>query len=149
MRTMIRQGLLLLALGGALLHASPGVAQQTPGFLVVVHPENRVSALTPEELSDLFLKRSTRWPDGTAVLPVDQPANSRARETFSKAVFGRSPTAMVAHWQQQIFSGRGVPPPQFETDSAVLEYVASNVGAVGYISATAQLGKVNVVEVGR
>jgi ABC-type phosphate transport system substrate-binding protein len=147
MRTILLR-LPLILLGGVLLNAAPVVAQ-TPGFRLVVHPENGVDAFTSREISDLFLKRSTRWPDGITVLPVDQPVGSPVREAFSETVFGRSPSAMAAHWQQQIFSGRGVPPPQLETDSAVMEYVASHVGAVGYVSTTAPLGKVRVVGVGQ
>jgi len=146
MRTMMRS-LVLVALFGTVVAAPTGNAQEVPEFRVIVHPDNATSYLTVGRLSELFLKRSTRWEDGTPVLPVDQRMNAPVREVFSKAVFGRSTSAMVAHWQQQIFSGRGVPPPELESERAVVEYVATRPGAVAYVSRNAPLSGVKSVEV--
>lgn len=148
MRTVLR-GLSLAALAGLVFGVGGVRAQQPEGFRVVVHPDNPVTVLTADELSNLYFKRTTRWEDGTRALPVDQPGDSPTREVFSRAVHGRSARAMVAHWQQQIFSGRGVPPTQLADDRAVLEYVAGNRGAVGYVSPGAALRGVKTVEVRR
>jgi hypothetical protein len=43
-------------------------------------------------------------------------------------------SSIKAYWQKQIFSGRGVPPEEKQSDEEVLEYVSKNVGAIGYIS---------------
>jgi hypothetical protein len=56
---------------------------------------------------------------------------------------------MVAYWQQQIFSGRGVPPLELSTETAVVEYVRAHPGAVGYVSAGADIRGLKVVEVTR
>jgi ABC-type phosphate transport system substrate-binding protein len=146
MRTM-RRLLSLTALGWAILGAPAGTAQQAREFRVIVHPDNPTEHLEDKELSRLFLKQSTRWEDGTPVLPVDQPTEARVRESFSRAVFGRSTSAMVAHWQQQIFSGRGVPPTELENERAVIEYVAGRPGAVAYVSTGTPIAGVKVVEV--
>lgn len=148
MRTVLR-GLSLAALAGLVLGVGGGTAQQPESFTVVVHPDNPVTVLTADELSDVYFKRRTRWEDGTRALPVEQPAECPAREAFSRAIHGRSARAMVAHWQQQIFSGRGVPPPELADDREVLEYVAGNRGAVGYVSPGAALRGVKAVEVRR
>jgi hypothetical protein len=55
--------------------------------------------------------------------------------------------AVKAYWQQRIFSGRGVPPPALDSDQAVLEYVASHPGAVGYVSGAAAVGSTKVMSV--
>jgi hypothetical protein len=49
--------------------------------------------------------------------------------------------------QQRIFAGRGLPPPELESDEAVLRYVRSRPGAVGYVSERAELGGVKVLGV--
>lgn len=140
----------LLVVFGLLQVAGPrseAAAQQPEGFRVVVHPDNRISALTEDELSRLFFRRTTRWEDGTRAQPVDQPRSSSTRESFSQAVFGRSASAMVAYWQQQIFSGRGVPPLELAGDQAILEFVAAHAGAIGYVSRDISLQGVKRVEV--
>jgi hypothetical protein len=97
----------------------------------------------------MFLKRSTRWNDDTPVRAVDQPGDTPVRQAFSQAVHGRSAKAVVAHWQQQIFSGRSVPPPELASDELVTSYVSTHPGAVGYVSPRANVREVKVVEVRR
>jgi len=48
--------------------------------------------------------------------------------------------AVRRYWQQCIFSGRSVPPPELDSDEAIVRYVAKYRGAVGYVSADAKLG---------
>jgi hypothetical protein len=55
--------------------------------------------------------------------------------------------AIKAYWQQRIFSGRGVPPPELGTDAHVVAYVLKYDGAVGYVSAAAELEGTRVVTV--
>jgi hypothetical protein len=60
---------------------------------------------------------------------------------------GRPVAAVRSYWQQIIFTGRGVPPVEFGNDSAVLSYVRSHRGAVGYVSAGTHIDGVSVLEV--
>ena len=61
-------------------------------------------------------------------------------------VLRRSPEAVRNYWQQRIFTGRGVPPPELASDEAVLAYVREHRGAVGYVSAAAETSSVKVLE---
>jgi hypothetical protein len=83
------------------------------------------------------------------VRAVDQPGDTPVRQAFSQAVHGRSAKAIVAYWQQQIFSGRAVPPPEFASDELVTTYVSTHPGAIGYVSPGASVREVKVVEVRR
>jgi ABC-type phosphate transport system substrate-binding protein len=105
-----------------------------PGFLVVVNEENPVSSLSREELSELFLKKKSTWPDGSLVLPVDQLEETEVREVFNRDIHRKRSTAIRAYWQQRIFSGRDVPPPEKESDANVILYVRRHSGAIGYVS---------------
>jgi hypothetical protein len=61
------------------------------------------------------------------------------RKRFSEAVLKRSVGAVRSYWQQRIFSGRDVPPPEVDSDEAVMAYVARYPGAIGYVSGTTKL----------
>jgi ABC-type phosphate transport system substrate-binding protein len=136
-------GVLLLALAA---FARPATAQD---FKVVVNAAAGVSSVSNSQLSDIFQKKARSLPDGTAAVPVDQPASSPVREAFSQAVHGRGASAIEAWWQQQIFAGKDVPPETKDSDAAVLSFVASTPGAIGYVSAGASLpGGVKEVPVG-
>lgn len=132
--------LALVALGWA-------AAAQPPGFRVITHPGNPALSVERAFLADVFLKKTTRWPDDEVSYPVDQSPDSGTRERFSEQVLRRSVFAVRSYWQQRIFAGRGLPPPELESDDAVLRYVRSRPGAVGYVSDRAELGGVKVLSV--
>jgi ABC-type phosphate transport system substrate-binding protein len=125
------------------------LAGATPAnaFYVVVNEANPISSLSYSELSDLFLKKSSRWNDGGLVEPVDQRESSPVRETFNRDVHRKSAAAVRAFWQLRIFSGRDVPPPEKGSDAEVIAYVRNNPNAIGYISASASAAGVKVVAV--
>lgn len=110
-----------------------------PGYRVVVHPANPATAAERTFLQDAFLKRVKRWPHGKAVSPIDLAAASPARQRFSKHVLRRTVAAVRAYWQQKIFGGQEVPPPELGTDADVVARVLKNEGAVGYVSGTADI----------
>jgi TonB family protein len=113
------------------------VAQQ--GFVIVVNVGNADADLTVDQLSRMFQKKTTRWPSGGSVVPVDLPEHSPVREAFTQAIHGRTVTAIKAYWQSQIFSGRRVPPVEEATDADVLAFVGAEPNAIGYVSASVTL----------
>jgi hypothetical protein len=114
-------------------------AESPPDFRVIVHPDNPSTGLSRDFLTDAFLKRVTRWGDGETLRPVDQRADSIVRRRFSDNVLQRSVAAVKSYWQQRIFSGRDLPPPELDSDEAVVSYVLKHRGAVGYVSGNAKL----------
>ena len=64
-----------------------------------------------------------------------------AREEFSQAVIGKSTAEVKAYWQTVIFSGRGVPPMEAPSEQAVVQFVRTTPGAIGYVSATTPLAQ--------
>lgn len=125
--------LLGLQLGGS---ARPADAAD---FLVIVNEQNPISTLSPQEISRLFLKKSTRWPDGVGVRAVDLSPASAIRESFSRAIHQKSTSAVKVYWQKMIFSGREVPPPEKGSAAEVVAFVKANRGAIGYVPAGTSL----------
>jgi len=114
-------------------------------YQIIVNASNPVKALTVDEVSKLFTKKVVKWENGVAAAPVDLVAKSPVRAAFTTAVHGKDVQSIVAFWQQQIFSGGAIPPPEKATDAAVIAYVKANAGGVGYISAGAAAEGVKVV----
>ena len=129
-------GALLLLL---LAVQQPAAAQQ--GFVVIVHPSNSVSSLSGDELARIFLKKTAKWENGSRVEPVDLAASSAVRARFSQAVHGKGTSAISAHWQKMIFSGRDVPPAELGTAAEVIAFVASHRGGIGYVAEGTALGE--------
>jgi len=126
--------------------AKVGTAAES-SFRVIVNHDNPITSANDQLLTNIFLKRRTDWPDGAAIRPVDLKADSPTRQEFSGTILRRSVAAVKSYWQQVIFSGRGSPPPELESDEAVIEYVAGHPGAIGYVSSAASLTQVKAITV--
>lgn len=118
-----------LASGRALAESSPSQL-----FVVIVHARNPMHSASREFLEGAFLKKVTRWGDGELIRPVDLGPSARARRGFSQSVLRRSVETVKTYWLQRIFSGRDTPPPELESDEAVVRYVSTHRGAIGYVS---------------
>ena len=115
------------------------VAAQDRDFVVIVNSFNPFVTIRADDLSRIFLKKSATWSNGQAAQPVDQPEGSTLRRRFTARVLNRDTASMKSYWQQQVFSGRTIPPPALDSDAAVLEFVRQHPYGVGYVSAATPL----------
>jgi ABC-type phosphate transport system substrate-binding protein len=116
-------------------------------FKVIAHPGVAAADAPAAALAKVFTKQSSKLPDGSAVTPADLGKESPVRAAFTRAVHGKSVAAIETFWQQQIFSGKEVPPATKDTDAAMLAWVRSTPGAIGYVSAGAGTDGVKVIAV--
>jgi hypothetical protein len=132
----------LAAHGG--LRADP---PKPPAYRVIVHPKNASVAAERKFVEEAFLKKTTSWPNGGTIRPVDQTANAAPRKPFSDEVLHRSVAEVKTYWQQAIFAGRDVPPPELANDDEVVKYVLKYEGAIGYVSGATNLNGAKVLAV--
>jgi ABC-type phosphate transport system substrate-binding protein len=114
-------------------------------FIIIANKNNTVTSLSKKEISDLFLKKKTKWADGTTVAPVDLNANSKTREDFSQQIHGKGTSAIRSFWQQAAFSGTASAPPEKASDAEVIDFVKKNPGAIGYVPASANTDGVKTI----
>ncbi|NJL29295.1 MAG: hypothetical protein HC897_16125 [Thermoanaerobaculia bacterium] len=131
MRALSRT-LLILAVVSIGLRAPLGAADSD--FKIVINDANPTTSLDRALISKIFLKKSVRWENKERITPIDQTDKTSVRESFSLAIHEKSVAAIKAYWQRMIFSGRDAPPAEEVSDAAVLKLVASNPGAIGYVS---------------
>ena len=143
MRTRIRV-LLFIALG---IWAGRIGAQDASSYKVIVHPSNPAAQITRLKVGEFFLKKATRWPEGLPVMPVEPSGKSQVRQRFTLEIFGKQVIAISAYWQQMIFSGKGVPPPEKSNDADVVAFVRDTPGAIGYVWSGTDVSGVKVVTV--
>jgi ABC-type phosphate transport system substrate-binding protein len=129
------------------LAAAAAAAESARPYVVIANPGTTVSRLDRKFVSEAFLRRVTRWPDDTPIRPVDLGPDTRARIRFSEEVLSRSVASVRSYWQQRIFSGQGLPPPELGDDDAVVSYVLSHAGAIGYVAGGTALNGAKVLEV--
>lgn len=147
--TASRLGRLAMVVGSLVLSAvsAPAQTTQPAEYKVIVNASNPVTWVKKSELAAMFLKKSDSWPTGALVVPVDQAERAPVRQSFSRDVIGKPPAAVKSYWNQLVFSGRSVPPPEKLTDEEVIRFVKSTPSAVGYVSATTKTKGVKVLSV--
>lgn len=131
--------LIVLALGVA---ASATAAD----MVVVVSVGNPVTTLSKNQVADIFLGKTSRFPDGRQAVPVDQAEGSAARDAFYLKFAGKSPSQIKAYWSKIIFTGRGQPPPEVSNSAEVKQYVIEHTDAIGYIDQNMVDGSVSVLD---
>jgi hypothetical protein len=116
--------------------AHPG-GERTDEFIVIVNPGNRLRAVSHAFLRAAFLRKATTWSSGETIRPVELGKRFAARARFARKVLRKTPAQRRAYWTQQIFSGKGIPPPEADSEAAMIAYVRRHPGAVGYLPVTA------------
>ena len=119
----------LLLPGGA---ASAAERAHDEAIAVVVGAESAIAEVTLDTLRELYLRRRRVWPDGSRVIPVNLPADSETRKSFSKRVLGRLPQDLGGYWNRLYFDGI-TPPVVLRTPEAVCAYLAVERKAIGYM----------------
>lgn len=109
-------------------------------FVVIVNAANPAASLSEQDVSQMFLKRLTKWSDGVRVMPVDLGEGAPTRESFSQTVHQKGTAAVKAYWQKMIFSGREVPPAEKGSAAEVVAFVKANRGAIGYVPPGTAIG---------
>ena len=117
---------------------------QAGELLIIASPQVPVSTITAEQLADIFTLKKTSWNKNIHVVPVNREASSEERETFSEQVFNLPPQELADYWNRLRFQGK-LPPLIQTSDQAVLSFVRSVPGAIGYINASQRPSGVKIL----
>jgi ABC-type phosphate transport system substrate-binding protein len=110
---------------------------------VIVHPANN-SAFDQSAIERLFLGKNSQFPDGSEAITLNISSGT-AVDDFNSAVLGRSTAQVKSYWSKQIFTGKGSPPKEVGSEASVLDLVANNKNAIGYVDAANVTSDVKVV----
>jgi ABC-type phosphate transport system substrate-binding protein len=118
----------ILLLAAASIFAVHARAQ----VIVIANPSVKATDVSKNDLKDVFTGAATALPGGGNVVPILLKAGT-VHEEFLQAYIGKNDTAYRAGWRSLVFSGQASMPKSLDTDAAVVEFVAHNAGAIGYV----------------
>jgi len=126
------------ALPHILLLSLVGLAPIASQADIVVIGNTSISAdsITPKQAKKLWLGKLKKL-GGEKVTVVDQTEGSKVFETFYSTVVKKKPTQLKAYWAKITFTGKGFPPKQLKDDAAIVKWVASTLGGLGYVDSSA------------
>ena len=129
------------------LGLSTALPAEDARFKVIVNPKNPTTEIDRELLRNMFLKKRVVWSHGGTIRPIDLSPKLSVRDQFIRKVLKKTPAQLKSYWNQQIFSGKGVPPPEAAAAADVVNFVLANPGAIGYVPIDVESREAKVVEV--
>ena len=118
----------------------------TDQFKVIVNPDNPLGAVERDFLRRAYLRKTSEWSGGGTIHPIDLPRAQPVRGRFAKDVLKKTPAQLRSYWSQQVFSGKGTPPPEAKSTAAAIAAVLQDPAAVAYIPADLDPGGAKVLE---
>jgi hypothetical protein len=119
--------LLLLA---ALVSLSPVLADEV---WVITSHDTPIKGLNHKRLENIFLRKHVLNDEGGRWIPVNLKPDDGLRQAFSLSLLNSPPEALESYWNEQYFQGI-TPPYVVASEEAMLRFVATTRGAIGYIS---------------
>ena len=120
-----------------------GGGARAADLVVVVNPGSGVDSLGRDDVINIFMGRYRKFASGLTAIPVDSVARDKAE--FYRALVGKELAEINGYWARLMFSGQASPPRQVERAEEVVDIVAGNKGAIGYVERRLVDGRVKIV----
>jgi hypothetical protein len=143
-RTIVRQ-IYSIASVALACTVSLNISVARADVVAVVSSKSQITALSKNQVLDIFLGKRTRFPDGSSVIPIDQAEGSAARDEFYTRLADMSPAQVKAFWARIIFTGRGQPPKSVATGVEAKRLLIADPTTIGYIDQSLVDSSVRVV----
>lgn len=107
-------------------------AQAVEPLAVIIAVSNPQDTLSLDSLKLIYQRKSQMDAEGNRWIPLNLPVTDPLRRGFSLALFSLLPEEQDDFWNIQYFNGIS-PPKVMASEEAVLRFVASTSGAIGYV----------------
>lgn len=115
-------------------------------YVVITNKDVSTGSLTKAELQSIFLGEKTRWDDGKHITIINLEAGD-VQKSFLQAIVEKTPSQYESYWKKLIFTGKATAPKSSSDISKVLEFVAGQQGAIGYVAAGEAVGSVKTITI--
>ncbi|SNY45773.1 hypothetical protein SAMN06297280_0956 [Arsukibacterium tuosuense] len=113
-------------------------------IIIIGHPSNS-NSVSVEELQRLYTGKSSSFADGESALPLNLSDANTVRTRFDEKALGRSSSQIKAYWSKLVFTGKGTPPKEVDSEAEMVKLVSSNPNLLGYVSSSTDVSGVKVL----
>ena len=131
----------LIALAFALC-AHPAYAE----VAIIAHPDVAEDSLSGEQVRDIYNYDTREWRDRQPVLVLDMKEKGDIRSRFYDYL-GKSSSRMKSIWMKKMLTGEGDPPEVVADEKAMIDRVAAQPGAIGFVNAAGLPDSVKVLAI--
>ncbi|MGV6853278.1 MAG: hypothetical protein ACWA5R_14025 [bacterium] len=104
-------------------------------IVVVVSKDSDISSLDKQDVSNIFLSRTKRFPNGERVYPLET-SEEGLRLQFYHGISGRSISQLNAYWASLVFTGKGKPPKEVKDVDKLISELLERPGGIAFIRET-------------
>ena len=122
----------LIVIGLLVLCAQPASSASGAKIAVIVAADNPRNSINKRLLARIYRKQTQVSPRGKRIHPINLPANSPLRISFTQSIMRKTPLAMASFWNERYFHGIS-PPHVLSSQEAVIRFVAETPEAIGYV----------------
>jgi len=126
-----------------LLWSGPALAGEA---VLVVHRDNPVSSLELADVRAIFLGKKVFWDDGNGIEVLLQKSGE-THQKVTQSTVGKAARQVRLYWKRGLFCGEGLPPREVDGDDQVLETIAANAKAIGYVDSPVTDNRVKPVSI--
>ncbi len=101
-------------------------------LVVVVSKQSEIDSLNSQEIANIFLARTNRFPNGQKTEPIEL-REKEIRSNFYASITGKSPKQLSAYWTTLVFTGKGRPPKRYQDLDDLIEVLENNPGKITYL----------------
>ncbi len=115
------------------------------GVVLIANSGVGEDSLSQKDVQAIFLNKKKSLANGKVKIAVQK--NAVVHEAFLKTYVKKSPSQFKSYYKKLIFTGKGKAPKSVADDNAMLAFVASTPGALGYVSEGSALDQVKVIKI--
>lgn len=102
---------------------------------VIVNKSNTINNLSETHIRKIYTNTILSWPDGMPIIIFDLGIQDRLRSVFSEKILGRPADKVAEEWAHlKITNQAKNPPTTMKSEALIVRRVATEKGAIGYVS---------------
>ncbi len=121
------------------------IAAMADGVVLIANSGIGEESLSQKDVQAIFLNKKKSLLNGKIKIAIQK--NAAVHEEFLKTYVKKSPSQFKSYYKKLIFTGKGKAPKSVADDNAMLVFVASTPGALGYVSEGSALDQVKIIKI--
>lgn len=115
-----------------------GVCTAGEPIAVIVNRNNAVDSLSEADIRRIYTNNLLEWADGAPITIYDLSLQDNVRSEFSEKVLGKASYKVAEEWAHlKITNHAKNPPLTVKSQNLIIRKVASDKGAIGYVTLSA------------
>ncbi|MBI3581481.1 MAG: hypothetical protein HY098_05310 [Nitrospinae bacterium] len=140
-RSLLKASIVALAL--SLAFADKAFAE----LIVIVNKDNPATAFRAADLRRIYNGGKRMFENGVVIQPANLASDNPLGKDFFISVLHIDAESYRLFWVRMIFSGKGRPPVEFETEQEAIKFVAANKGGLAFVDSPNATDAVKTVKI--